>query len=140
MTQKIWIRVISAQISRAFGVSKWYQRYTNIVQCFTNGNTICTNGNANGTIGSANGTIGIIGKPMVPLISQWCHWLPMVPLVKLTMVTLGEPRTEPLFRPGTARPKSIYLLGHLGPGHLGLFIKKCFICVIYNGIYICYFI
>ena len=57
---------------RAFGVSQWYQWYTNIVQCFTNGtigNTICTNGNANGTIGSPNGTIGAIGKPMVPLVS-----------------------------------------------------------------------
>ena len=32
---------------RAFGVSQFYQWYTNIVQCFTNGtiaNTICTNG------------------------------------------------------------------------------------------------
>ena len=75
---------------RVFGVSQlWYQWtewYTNIVQCFTNGtigNTICTNGNANGTIGSPNGTIGTNGKPMVPL-------------VKLPMVPLGEFRTEPL--------------------------------------------
>ena len=54
---------------RAFGVSQWYQWYTNIVQSFTNGtigNTICTNGNANGTIGlptvplATNGTIGKI--------------------------------------------------------------------------------
>ena len=83
---------------RVFGVSKWYQRYTNIVQGFTNGtngNTICTNGNANGTIGSLNGTIGANGKPMVPLVSQWYYWLPMVPLVKLPIVPLGEPRTEP---------------------------------------------
>ena len=57
--------------THAFGV---------FVQGFTNGtigNTICTNGNANGTIGS--------------------HWLPMVPLVKLPMAPLGEPRTEPTF-------------------------------------------
>ena len=33
---------------------------------------------------------------LVPLVSQWYHWLPMVPLVKLSMVPLGEPRTEPL--------------------------------------------
>ena len=33
---------------------------------------------------------------LVPLVSQWYHWLPMVPLVKLPMVPLGEPRTEPL--------------------------------------------
>ena len=46
-------------------------------------NTIGTNGNENGTTGSPNGTIGTIGKP------------PMVPLVKLPMVPLGEPRTEP---------------------------------------------
>ena len=32
---------------------------------------------------------------LAPLVSQWCHWLPMVPLVKLPMVPLGEPRTEP---------------------------------------------
>ena len=60
-------------ILRAFGVSQWYQWYTNIVQGFTNGtigNTICTNGNANGTIGSPNGTIGTIGKPMVPLATN----------------------------------------------------------------------
>ena len=81
------------------GFSQWYQWYTNNVQDFTNGTncyTICTNGNANGTIGPPNGTIGAIGKPMVPLISQWYHWLPMVQLVKLPMVPLGEPRTEPL--------------------------------------------
>ena len=72
-------------IQRAFGVSQWYQWYTNIVQGFTNGtigNTICTIGNANCTIGSPNGTIGTIGKPMVQL-------------VKLPMVPLGEPRMEP---------------------------------------------
>ena len=66
--------------------------YTNIVQGSTNGTigtngnengTIGTNGNDNGTIESPNGTIGTIGKP------------PMVPLVKLQMVPLGEPRTEP---------------------------------------------
>ena len=45
--------------------------------------TIGTNGNANGTIASPNGTVGTIGKPMVPL-------------VKLPMVPLGEPRIEPI--------------------------------------------
>ena len=58
-----------------FGVSQWYQWYTNIVQGFTNGtigNTVCTNGNANGTIGSSNGK-----------------------LVKLPMVPLGEPEQSP---------------------------------------------
>ena len=78
---------------------QWYQWSTNIVQSSTNGtigNTIGTNGNANGTIGSTNGTIVTNGKPMVPLVSQWYHRLPMVPLVKLPMVPLGEPRTEPL--------------------------------------------
>ena len=34
---------------------------------------------------------------LVPLVSQWYHWLPMVPLVKLPMVPSGEPRTEPIF-------------------------------------------
>ena len=33
---------------------------------------------------------------LVPLVSQWYYWLPMVPLVKIPMVPLGEPRTEPL--------------------------------------------
>ena len=33
---------------------------------------------------------------MVPLVSQWYHWLPMVPLVKFPMVPLGEPRADPL--------------------------------------------
>ena len=33
---------------------------------------------------------------MVPLVGQWYHWLPMVALIKLPMVPLGEPRTEPL--------------------------------------------
>ena len=58
---------------RVFGVSQWYQWYTNIVQRFTNGtigNTVCTKGNANGTIGSSNGKIGTIGKPMVPLATN----------------------------------------------------------------------
>ena len=32
----------------------------------------------------------------VPFVSQWCHWLPMVPLVKFPMVPLGKLRTEPL--------------------------------------------
>ena len=62
-----------SSILHVFGVSQWYQWYTNIVQGFTNGtngNTICTNGNAKGTIGSPNGTIGANGKPMVPLVSQ----------------------------------------------------------------------
>ena len=78
---------------RAFGVSQWYQWYTNIVQCFTNGTigiTICTNGNANGTIGSANGTIGngngtigTIGKPMVPLATNGT-------IGKITNVTIGR--------------------------------------------------
>ena len=54
-------------------------------------NSIGTNGNANGTICSPNGTVGTIGKPMVPLVSQWCHLIPMVPLVKLPMVSLGNP-------------------------------------------------
>ena len=86
-------------LMRVFVVSQWYQRYTNIVQGFTNGtnvNTICTNGNVNGTIGSPNCTISANGKPMVPLASQWYHWLSIVPLVKLTMVPFGEPRTEPI--------------------------------------------
>ena len=68
---------------------QWYQWYTNIVQGYTNGtigNTIGTNGNANGTICSPNDTVGTIGKPMVPLVSQWCRRLPMV--------QLGEPRTK----------------------------------------------
>ena len=84
---------------RVFGVSRWYQWYANIGQGFTNGAngyTICTNYNFNGTIGSPNGTIGANGKPMVPLVSQWYHLLPMVPLVKFPLVPLGEPRTEPL--------------------------------------------
>ena len=34
--------------------------------------------------------------PLVPLVSQRYHWLPMAPLVKLPMVPLGEPRTEPI--------------------------------------------
>ena len=69
--------------------SQWYQWYTNIVQGYTNGtigNTIGTNGNANGTICSPNCTFGTI--------SQWCR-LPMVPLVKLPMVPLGEPEQNP---------------------------------------------
>ena len=53
----------------------------------------------NGTIGSPSGNIGTIGKPMVPLVSQWHHWLPMVPLVKLPMVPLGEPRMGELSFP-----------------------------------------
>ena len=85
---------------RASGVSQWYQWYTNIVQGFTNGtigNAICTNGNANGTIGSPSGTIGTIGKPMVTLVSQWYHWLPIVPVVKLPMVPLGGPEQSPCY-------------------------------------------
>ena len=76
------------------GFYQWYQWYTNIVQGSTNGTigkTIDTNGNANGTTGSPNGTIGTIGKPLVSLLSQWYHWLPMEPLVKLPMVPLGIP-------------------------------------------------
>ena len=76
---------------RAFGVSQWFQWYTNIVQGFTNGtigNNICTNGNANGTIGSPNGTIGTIGKPIVPLATNGT-------IGEITNGTLGESRTEP---------------------------------------------
>ena len=104
LVERIYFRLILLFIShfsvtrqkiilRAFGVSQLYQWYTNIVQGFTNGtigNTFCTNGNANGTIGSPNGTIGTIGKPMVPLVSQLYHWLPMVPLVKITNGTIGR--------------------------------------------------
>ena len=39
-----------------------------------------------------------LALPMVQLVTlayQRYHWLPMVPLVKLPMVHLGEPRTEP---------------------------------------------
>ena len=54
---------------------QWYQWYTNIIQG-------PTNGTAKGTIGSPNSTICFIGKPMVPL-------------VKLSMVSLGEPQTKP---------------------------------------------
>ena len=32
--------------------------------------------------------------PLAPMVSQWYHWLPMVPLVKFPMVPLGEPRTQ----------------------------------------------
>ena len=74
---------------------QWYQWYTNIVQGYTNGtigNTIGTNG----TICSPNCTVCTIGKPIVLLVSQWCHWLPRVPLVKLPIVQLGELRTEPM--------------------------------------------
>ena len=58
--------------------------------------TVCTNDNANGTIGFPNGTIDANGKPMVPLVSQWYHLLPTVQMVKLPMILLGEPRTEPI--------------------------------------------
>ena len=68
---------------RVFGVSQWYQWYTNIVQGFTNGNTICTNGNANGTIGSSNGTIGANGKPMVKLATNGT-------IGKITNGTIGK--------------------------------------------------
>ena len=37
-----------------------------------------------------------LALPMVPLVSPWYHWLPMAPLVKLPMVPLGEPQTEPV--------------------------------------------
>ena len=103
---------------------QWYQWYTNIVQCSTNGtigNTIGSNGNANGTIGSPNGTIG---EPMVPLatngtigkitngtigrapnrahvlftwVSYADDWSNTAATRKLPMVPLGEPRTEPMF-------------------------------------------
>ena len=32
-----------------------------------------------------------LALPMVPLVSQWYHWLPLVPLGKLPMVPLGNP-------------------------------------------------
>ena len=52
---------------------------------------------ANGTIDSPNGTIGTIPNGTIgTIISQWYHLLPMVPLVKLPVVPLGEPRTEPM--------------------------------------------
>ena len=67
-----------------------YQYHSRFYQCYrstngTIGKTIGTNGNAIGTISSPNGTIG---KPMVSLLSQWYHWLP---LVKLPMAPLGNP-------------------------------------------------
>ena len=74
----IHFKITKDMFTNAFGVSQWYQWYTNIVQGFTNGttgNTICTNGNANGTIGST------IGKPMLPLATNGtigkitnCNW------------------------------------------------------------------
>ena len=78
-------------------------------------NTACVHGSTNGTNGIPISSkvipmvplvIPLVPKVMpmvpfalrmvllVPLVSQWCHWLPMVPLVKLPMVPLGEPRTE----------------------------------------------
>ena len=60
------------------------------VQFSTNGTigkTIGTNGNVIDAICCPNGTIGTIGKPMVPLLSQWYHWLS---LVKLPMVPSGN--------------------------------------------------
>ena len=36
--------------------------------------------------------------PLLPMVSQSYHWLPMVPLVKFPMVPLGEPRTHALKR------------------------------------------
>ena len=60
---------------------------------------VCKYRNANDTNGNVNGTnsntISTIGKPMVRLVSQWYHRLPVVPLVKSPMV--GEPQTEPLY-------------------------------------------
>ena len=70
-------------------------------------------GNANGTIDSPNGTIGANGKPMVPLVS---HWLPMVPMVKLPMVPLGEPRTESsIMCPIKGRQSITMINGHFNP-------------------------
>ena len=70
-------------------------------------------GNVNGTIDSPNGTIGANGKPMVPLVS---HWLPMVPLVKLPMVQLGEPRTESsIMCPIKGRQSITMINGHFNP-------------------------
>ena len=51
----------------------------------TIGNTIGTNGKANGSIGSASVPLAYVGKPMIPL-------------VKLPMVPLGEPRTRPVVK------------------------------------------
>ena len=66
------------------------------VQGSTDG-TIGTNGNANGTIGSSNGTLG---KPVLPLVSQWCHWKangkPMVPLT--TNCTIGKNTNDTIWR------------------------------------------
>ena len=79
---------------RAFGVSQWYQWYTNIVRGFTNGtigNTICTNGNANGTIGSPNGTIGTIGKPINGTIGKlMVPWATIGNIGKITNGTIGR--------------------------------------------------
>ena len=48
---------------------------------------------------------------LVPLVSQWCHWLPMIPLVKLPMVPLGEPRTEPIScQPENTSAKKVFLI------------------------------
>ena len=69
---------------------QWYQWYTDVVQGSTNGsigNTIGNNGNANGTIDSPNGTIG---KPMVTLATNGI-------IGKMSMVSLGEPRTDHIY-------------------------------------------
>ena len=72
-------------------------------------------GNAKGTIDSPNGTIGANGKPMVPLVS---HWLPMVPLVKLPMIPLGESRTESsIMCPIKGRQSITMINGHFNPLH-----------------------
>ena len=67
------------------GFYKWYQWFTNIVQGSTKGTIGKTIGNAKGTTDSPNGAIGTIGKPMMPLLSQWYHWLPMVKLPMLPL-------------------------------------------------------
>ena len=70
-------------------------------------------GNANGTIDSPNGTIGANGKPIVRLVS---HWLPMIPLVKLLILPLGEPRTESsIMCPIKGRQSITMINGHFNP-------------------------
>ena len=72
--------------------------------------TACVQGSTNGTSGIPKSfkvlplipmvmpmvPLALPMVPLVPMVSQRYHWLPMVPLVKLPLVPLGEPRTEPL--------------------------------------------
>ena len=66
-------------------------------------------------------TLALPMEQLVPLVSQWYHWLPMVPLLKLPMVPLGETRTEPFFgvtgrfSPESFRPWVVSALGRFGP-------------------------